>query len=32
VPDEARIGLPVEVYFTELSPEYTVPRFRAVKA
>jgi uncharacterized OB-fold protein len=31
-PEDARVGLPVEVYFVELSEEYTVPRFRALKA
>ncbi|HEY2332663.1 MAG TPA: OB-fold domain-containing protein, partial [Acidimicrobiales bacterium] len=27
-PDEVRIGMPVEVAFTEVSPEVTLPLFR----
>lgn len=31
-PEDARVGLPLEAYFVALSPEYTVPRFRALSA
>jgi uncharacterized OB-fold protein len=31
-PEKARIGLPVEAYMVELSPEFSVPRFRPAAA
>jgi uncharacterized OB-fold protein len=30
-PDNARIGMPLEVHFVSLSPEYVVPRFRPAR-
>ncbi len=30
-PHEARVGLAVEAHFVELTPDYTVPRFRPVQ-
>ena len=31
-PEQARVGLPVEAYFVELTPEFTVPWFRPAES
>jgi len=31
-PDEVKIGMPVEVFFDEVAPEVTIPRFKPSKA
>jgi uncharacterized protein len=31
-PSEVRVGMPVEVSYEDITPEYTLPKFRPVKA